>query len=153
MKWEEMTRAQRRVAVAKDVIKAVKAKKFNVLAFNAYIEGDMPIEAGRERQWAKTSLKQARCTVCARGGMMLCKVAKYNNFEIPSESSGLYAGGAETTLALSDCFTEKQLLDIEHAFENCWCDIEDDADRLTAIMQNIIDHNGTFKPSVQYVMS
>lgn len=81
---------------------------------------------------------------------------------------------------LNDCFTPEELRFIEAAFEmtnshyklhfnryllleeednfldacmKFGADFEDPADRLLAIMQNIVDHKGEFKPKVRYEIS
>lgn len=161
-----MTRAERRVAIATDVIKAINAKRFGKIAAGVgyvrklkdpYFDG-VPHTIDQE----VASDLMPRCTVCARGAMMLCRISKYNGIEIVTDYS---VDDRDTSKALKDAFSVDQLSEIEQAFEStpseysgvthaeCFgASFEDDEDRLIAIMQNIIDHNGTFRPKVQYEM-
>ena len=88
--------------------------------------------------------------------MLLCKVAKYNNYDFLIFGEGYMIGSHDTTMALKDAFSETELELIERAFERNYSYFswgpDNDADRLLAIMQNIVDHNGKFKPSVEYVV-
>jgi hypothetical protein len=154
-KWEEMTRAERRVAVAKDVIKAINAGRFITASCTGYVverEQHVPFTENTQ-SWARKALK-SKCAVCARGAMMLCKVANYNNYTVDSEYAAELdvwgVGQTDTTAALKDCFRIEQLAHIESAFENGWSEIDDDESRLMAIMQCIIDHKGTFKADAEY---
>lgn len=157
--YDKMTRAERRVAIAKDVIKHIKAQQLRVRGGYGYCVHD-DHSAGLVRAFSKGKTDResvdrlkGECTVCARGAMMLCKVAKFNHYDMHNLS---YISQHMTTEALQDAFSENQLNSIEAAFEcngdgDSWYElIENDEDRLLAIMQNIVDHNGTFKPQVAY---
>lgn len=158
--YDKMTRAERRVAIAKDVIKHIKAQQLKVKTSYGYVkhpQGMAALEhiaksAYNDKDLAN-KLKQ-ECGVCARGAMMLCKVAKFNNYNFDIQNYG-YLGGWDTFEALRDAFSMDQLDAIERAFEgtdleSVFVHIQDPSDRLLAIMQNIVDHNGTFKPQVAY---
>lgn len=168
-----MTRKEKKVAIAKDVIANIHMKKLNVKANNGYVESsDKDLEYDKDilcqylpsEQVAE--LLKPSCQICARGAMMICKVAKFDNFDL-----GRYSLEEElsTTEALKDAFSEEELGQIEAAFElwgpgspmgehkrlsheelENWESIEKDEDRLLAIMQNIVDHGGEFKPEVKY---
>jgi hypothetical protein len=158
--YDKMTRAERRVAIAKDVIKHIQAKRLKVKSSYGYVVHDKGwdeltgvIETEGKATKVAEKLKE-ECTVCARGAMMLCKVSKYNHYEF---EKGWGISCASTTDALKDAFSEEQLNLIEDAFELCgvsqdsWLrQILDAEDRLLAIMQNIVDHNGSFKPNAAY---
>lgn len=166
-KWEEMSRAERRVAVAKDVIKAIHAGKVRA-GHSGYVTPQQcdsdsgykaiaPREGEDDKKWANRLLGES-CTVCARGAMMLCKVAKHDGFDLSSLEMfhpWSSVGREHTNQALSDCFTVGQLRLIEECYEGwdedrAWVENHRDPEsRLIAIMQNIIDH-GTLKPKVRY---
>lgn len=154
-----MTRNQRKVAIAQDVIKQLHVLK--IKRNNGYVVPDEDfnleslLEFGVTPQQIAQKAKQT-CTLCARGAMMLCKVDKFNNFGF--EDLGCFGDISDdtTTEALEDAFTDEELSEIEHCFESAWTswsEIKDDKDRLQAIMTNIIDHKGVFKPEVEYTVS
>ena len=130
---------------------------------------------------AAVELLQQKCEVCAQGALLLCRIDRFNklgpqdislSYEYWDQRYCISCGNKDTIRGLDGIFTKKQLDLIETAFENTpsiveedydeddvippevafGANFEDDADRLVAIMQNIIDHNGTFKPQVQYEM-
>ena len=147
-KWEKMSRAERRVAVAKDVIIRINAGRMQA-GHGGYISG--PGHGGGVLSKSRANRLAKECVVCARGGLMLAKVAKFNCAVYVGELNDSFS----TARNLADCFTEAQLWSIESAYE-CYnwmspmSDIADPNDRLLAICQNIIDHKGTFKPMVEY---
>ena len=156
-KWEEMTRAERRVEVAKDVIRTIKAGKL-VAGHEGYVDSRSiaPKEKEDDRAWARRLMSENKCTVCARGAMMLCKVAKHDGFDVkrirPNYFGELEIGQDDTSQALSDCFSDHQLSLIECAYEwwgewefDAWCDLPAN-ERMIKIMKNIIANEGTFKP-------
>ena len=159
--YDKMTRAERRVAIAKDVIKHIKARQLRVRSCYGYVvhaagwDGINEAVEGSEKASEVAEKLKGECTVCARGAMMLCKVSKFNHYEF---ERGRGISSVSTTDALKDAFSERQLNEIEDAFElngdhyvSSWFrEIPDASDRLLAIMQNIVDHNGTFKPQVAY---
>jgi hypothetical protein len=168
-----LPKADRRVAIAKDVIAQIRAKKYVGLqgtyvnsakldeflqASNAFVESDKMIK------------ELGKCEVCARGAMFLSRMKK-----CPEKVSQLSFAEdldsfAEIEKEYDYEFSASQLDAIESAFEgnemgelyknedveyieDCvsFCEeVKDDNDRLLMIMQNIIDHNGTFVPSVKY---
>lgn len=153
MDYKKMTRAQRKVAIAKEVISNINIMK--IRAHHAYVSDSDSIPIQKTSQQVAEKAKK-KCTVCARGAMLLCKVAKYNNYDFLIFGEGYMIGSHDTTMALKDAFSETELELIERAFErnysySSWGP-DNDADRLLAIMQNIVDHNGKFKPSVEYVV-
>jgi DNA polymerase III delta prime subunit len=167
--YDKMTRAERRVAIAKDVIKHIKAERLRVQSSYGYVVHDIGwneltevIETEGKATKVAEKLKN-ECTVCARGAMMLCKVAKYNHYEF---EKGWGISSESTTHALKDAFSEEQLNLIENAFElngyignlsekaewlyEWLYEFSNAEDRLLAIMQNIVDPNGSFKPNAAY---
>ena len=160
--WGKMTNAQKRVEIAKDVIKQIHAKLYRVGEsgfislgpndFSADVQGDQVVDHLDE-------VNPGNCGVCALGGLMLSRIRFENNLAIRE----LGLSGRDIRFALGDIFTRKMLSSIEAAFE-AWFDSFWDAerdfhdshgnheDRLIAIMQNIIDHRGTFKSEVLYTV-
>jgi len=154
--YDEMSRKERKVAIARDVIANLNALK--IKRNSGYVVGgmDYDIESllsfGVTPQQISQKLKK-ECTLCARGAMMLCKVDKFNHFNFEGVDNLGDIDNNNTTDALQDAFTDYELDNIEEAFEGYWSDVDDDNDRLRAIMQNIIDHKGDFKPEVEYTVS
>jgi len=185
-KWNELTRKERCVELAKDVIKHIGAGNLTVMRGQGYIEpksqGDGDDDWGMDYQNIKVDkpmtkdtikLLQSHCTVCARGALLISRVDKFNTltpldlgFE-KYDSTFYGVSCSDTTDGLQGSFTDQELDDIETAFEfnSCYgkprktellayfasC-FKDDGDRLLAIMQNIVDHKGTFKPEVLYTI-
>lgn len=166
-KYKAMSKQERRVAIAKDVIAAIHAKAFMAIKTGAYVFTDKDYEL-LDQQTAKEIMPA--CSVCARGAMLMCRIAKYNHAEVIG-----YVTQSDTRDALADAFTPAQLDLIEAAFERRDCrgadwgttetlrrrfesafdfgrDHSESEDRLLAIMQNIVDHDGEFKPKVRYVV-
>jgi hypothetical protein len=175
--WEEMTRSERKVAVAKDVRAHILAKSFKVTPgtyLNVYKDLDELPDSQSQAQ-CLLSTKINKCEACARGAMMLVKVAKWNHWD---GNFDFRIDNYKTFKALEDAFTEEELNLIECIFERscnfmdseeeCYFDNEDGVfaerygaspikwgpnkpdDRLLCIMQSIIDHDGEFKPEVEY---
>lgn len=169
-KWKEMTKSERRVAVAKDVINQLYANKFIVETGIYFQVRNEKLEDKYYYANPETNQKDIQCLlskgtkvcyVCARGAMMVSKIDKFNNSHIE-----FFGSSSSTTEALKDCFTEKQLLLIEACFERTSSFLNkydkeirefyenwgpnNPEDRLMCIMQNIIDHKGVFKPKVKY---
>lgn len=172
--WEEMTRSERKVAVAKDVKAHILAKSFKVTP-GTYLGVNKDVEELPNSQLQAQCLlsaKKDKCEACARGAMMLCKVAKWNNWD---GSFAWYIDDWRTADALEDAFNKEELDLIECFFErSCefmgdeYSDVDEESfieeygasplkwgpnkpdDRLLCIMQSIIDHGGDFKPEVEY---
>jgi hypothetical protein len=152
--WQQMTRRERRIAVAKDVVADILAARYEVRQGYSYVRSDAAPETLDGQEWAE---QLGYCTVCARGALMVTKLRNYDNWKAddvigrPPSFTHTRVEPVETTLALHDCFSEAQLLVIERYFErDQWSDTHCADDRLLAIMQNIVDHDGRFVPSVEY---
>ncbi len=167
--YEEMTITERKIAICKDVIAQINLGDMDVEEGSAYLYGDVPSslqgiginhhitkEQGREIQKS--------CEMCARGALMIAKVAKFNevslgNLGISDECKDIFnATASVTSSVLSEAFTKMELDYIEAVFEGYqsrpigrrfYEDHENPKDRLIAICQNIIDY-GEFKPSIRY---
>lgn len=138
-KFENMTKAEQRVAIAKDVQKQIYIGR--VKATHGVYVGCLRITGDAE--------PGENCTACALGALFVSKY-ELSNGEWPDDM-----GQGELRMALHPYFTIFQLCEIEDAFEQKyprWSDLDDPEDCMIAIFQNIIDHDGTFKPSVEYEM-
>ena len=169
--YKQMSRKEKKIAIAKDVIANIHLKNLNIQSGNAYmdsgeiyVEDDLEVLCKYLPSEKVAELLRPKCEFCALGAMMICKVAKFNNYEFNHNS---YIDRDTTTEALKDAFSEDELEDIEAAFElwsdrsgrvislpdniiKNWESIKNAEDRLLAIMQSIIDHNGVFRPEVKY---
>ena len=147
-----------RVAVAKDVIKWIRAGKLRARQ-GAYVWGP------RLHDCSPTLDSIARnCHLCAMGAVLLSAFNKFDGqgfaeiISLANDDDSV--GGGNVVFQLGGLFSESQLRLMEAAFEGCHSDrsatwkfhlsIHDDNDRLMAIMQNVVDHGGTFRPEVLY---
>ena len=104
--------------------------------------------------------------MCARGALMLARIDKYNSITWGQTGRLIHIGSTTTSDVLSDAFGVHQLHLIECAFERSSAflnrsragvdayrfgsDFPDPNLRMMAICQNIIDHDGEFRPRVRY---
>jgi hypothetical protein len=172
----KMTKAEARVAIAKDALAQLRANKY-LAEEGAYVSftNSLPIneddEKSMDQQLCKLLPKAGSCTVCARGALFLSTIRKFNHFTV----ADLLENGGDATCAIHDTlrpvedryFTNHQLALIEHAFEGqeignitfslCSEEMEncelffkhydcDDDLRLENILKNIIRNKGTFVP-------
>lgn len=177
-KWEDCTPAERRVLIAKDALDSVVAGKYRCIGTGYYIDSKgMKLKLPKPDTVARKShceMIGRTCTMCARGALLLSRAVRFNQlklFELGLHGNKkLVAWCRNTHEGLDGAFTNKQLSLIEAAFEANYTfaeeegyseavsrqaeqfgdDHPDHANRLIAILQNIIDHNGTFKPAVRY---
>lgn len=166
MDYSEMTPEQKRMAIAKDVITHVRTERLRPQC-GAYLlwNDDFRVDVIDKGNAAEV---MQHCTVCAKGAMVLTRIDRFNSLTLPASGRIFNADCVES---LDDIFDEWQLELIEAAFE---CAAQRDleyeellevaaemqaavafgelhetpTDRLVAIMQNIIDNNGTFSPPV-----
>jgi hypothetical protein len=173
---KKLTKTEMRVAIAKDVIAQIKAKKYNPTQGTWVDDENQSYE-----QWLYDNARDCKvdvrdytnnikkCNVCALGSLFVSAVNKYNNVygTYWSLSSGEVFNTNETRNynPLLRYFTIKQIRLIEYTFEGgmgavCFDDdhpmvnkayafysrYPDSKDRLLAIMKNIVKNNGTFKP-------
>ena len=170
--FKRMSKAQKRVAVAKDVIASIKAKQL-VAKARTYIDVKAEGKDGYDNNTFKhpdfqTALAMGQqCTACALGGLFVCAV-KFEN-KIATEDANDNIDQPDLHDYLQHLFPYEQLQLIEIAFEQSWGipgfdngdDVPDkwktavafgqkhptdDAARMTAIMRNIIRNEGTFIP-------
>ena len=171
MKTKRLTNPEKRVLIAKDVIKLIKADKIIIKRGRYFYTGLTPTYKGKQLKDILPKIK--KCEVCALGGLFYSYVSKYNNYEINYD--GLrYIDEMDDEMRdlLKDIFSVKQLRLIECAFEMIdvenacksegysWKTIQrakdyreyydlqfkkDDDQALIHIMKNIISNKGVFK--------
>jgi len=136
-KFDRMTKPQQRVAIAKDVIKQIHA---------GIIEASKGFYLKKVEHCGRPAPGEP-CRACAVGALFVAKYNLSNGRWIKDTDSFNYSNW------LYPYFSNKQTSNIEHAFEYTWFDeIPNHEDRMIMIMQNIIDHDGTFLPNVKYEM-
>lgn len=145
-------KAKERVAIAKDALAWVQAGAL-VPASNVYV---IPVSTGVRLFLTGDSNKQLRdvvlgpCRVCAKGALFLAKAVRFDNVSIEDYNR------CNWEEPLLEHFDIEQLSLIERWFEG-WSSLGNDAwtfrwhhpdntERMTLILQNIIDHDGTFDP-------
>lgn len=176
-RWRTLTRAERKVEIAKDVIKHIQAENLNIRAGWGYVVPDTPtarndlrdrVDARSELDSEACDLVRKSCAMCARGALLISRVDVGNKLGWSDIGNG-HAIACHTVRGLKDSFTISELKLIEAAFERndryapqtTRRDLKinarefgnghaDSSDRLLAIMQNIVDHDGEFKPEVLY---
>jgi hypothetical protein len=173
--FDKLPPARKRVAIARDVIEQLDAKKYIAeegsyvvphnfgkkhLAGNRYFPESAKNKSLKE--YFCDSKKKA-CQVCAKGSLFLSYVSKVNDFKV-GQNMWLDDRDTDAYKKLSEVFSSPQLELIEGVFENYQnrtnIDLnqfyrqndlnyfEDDyADKcLRVICKNIIKNRGTFKP-------
>lgn len=167
----KMKPAERRVEIAKDVISRIKAGTF-VAHHGVYIKNEkLENDECSENAVCKTDIflkDLGKCEVCARGALLLSRLIinphTIRKIDLLGEIESYNEYGSSWDEEYD--FNRFQLETIETAFEGRelgdlpWDHVEEciefckgvksPEDRLLMIMQNIIDHNGTFVPSVKY---
>jgi hypothetical protein len=168
---KKLTKAQMRVAVARDVIKRIRARSIKPTS-GLYLNTSFHLDISRN-DVSKQIIEQLpkKCEACAIGGMFLSSLRLYNKYK---PNKYLLTGNANDTLGpvstlissvsmredqLKKYFTDKQLGLIENVFEtthninhqriNVFLEKHNKSSRavlLIAIMKNIIKNKGTFKP-------
>ena len=152
--YKKMTRAERRVAICKDVIKQLDAGRY--IARSVYLK---VTKGGSELTETKDNpISDKTCYLCGKGAMFVSKVSKFNGVEpfVPDSTKH-----SDVLKGVSDAFSRDQMDNIERLFEGYfssitllgddygdwlnWKDISKD-ERLRIICQNIIDNEGTLKP-------
>jgi hypothetical protein len=141
--------ASKRVAVATDVIKQIRDRKY-VATEGSYLtfEGQ-EFDDSRDLKLAEriSEIEGPNCHVCALGSMILSKTRLFG-----SKISVWNADSRDGIFRdLKKLFGEKQLTLIEDTFDGCsyshyMYEYPDDNERLIAIMGNVVANKGTFVP-------
>ncbi len=156
MSRAKMGEAELRVAVAKDVLKQVQAKKY-VATKGVYIN-TKSFKPNCELQPQLISKKAPVCEVCGIGSAFLSLVRLDNAFKAQDEAGFVYENDMRDRL--KKVFFVEQLWLIEDNFERQAnekdrkdLDINHDEDKptdiLIKIMKNIIKNKGTYKPRIK----
>ncbi len=142
---DSLPKNKARVEIAKDVIAGLEVGKLRATNGTYFTLPDMDYQRDLRDQIGETAVP---CSVCALGAMFVADVARRNN----------HKGGMGTPNGpdsrdgfdrLKDFFLETEINLIERVFEWDWDRYgfpEDATDCMRAIMQNIIDNDGEFKP-------
>lgn len=171
--FAKMSKSEKRVAIARDVIAQLDVKKLVAQSGTWLTSGGdddfIPTYSGDD-ELQKVFSKVESCTGCALGGMFLCAVQKADNLKIKNLSAyneeqdyNIPVEGTDLMKYLKKFFDNDQLELIENHFENGMGsigvhipkhklfapDVTEDEMRMRLIMQNIIVNKGTFKPEVQ----
>lgn len=159
-----MTKAEKRVAVAKDVIAQLNRGKLTATTGLYFKAKSCNKDFTGEVELQKVLKHIPKCEVCAKGALFVGMINKYNDFKLNLKYD---YGNDEINDEVNDSlypklktlFSGKQLRLIEAYFEG-WnkFDIENTHNfyeknpnakkRMILIMENIIKNNGTFKPSL-----
>lgn len=148
-----LTSAQARVRIAQDVIECLDAEKITPAHVYCAVKSPSIAESFRD-----VLRRATQCRVCALGACFLAVVARGFN---PKTRRGQFNpdeaypdGGVRD--ALGDYFGLADLSAIEQAYESftdkgfhSWRDkYPADGVRMRLIMENIVKHEGTFRPGV-----
>lgn len=173
-KFENQSASEKRVSIAKDVLKQILQEKI-IVQRGDYIDFTFNKPCGVDTRLLESIKKAESCTVCAIGATLISLLNKSGS-DIPRNKVDLYQpkySSKEVKKHLS-VFGPKQLYMIEYAFEGrgqtsvakhfygykavglpsstfeklakYLVTYASDRERLVAIMQNIIENKGTFNP-------
>lgn len=156
-----------RVAIAKDVLARLDQMFIQTGRYIAVVNNRFRVSPGQELQPIVDQL-EANCRVCALGGMLLSFIRLFDKIKSDDIESNLFncATPTEVYEPLSEVFEDEQLVLIEAAFEKrdglpsmynytegflrpavkFGYQYDDPKDRLKAIMENIVENDGEFKP-------
>lgn len=169
--FDRMSPKNRRIRVAEDTITTIEAKMTVPQAgCFLYSFSSGASFANRPAGVIHNLESGIHCQACAIGSMAVAACQRFNGHTSGDLEDSAYE---DLRTALEGVFFRKQLMMIECAFERTgapakgygykWEDGDmatlfgkqhpDPYDRLLAIMQNIIDNDGTFVPSQEYVVS
>ena len=168
-RFEEMPPNRKRIAIARDVIKmlqegGLKARSGTYLSVPKDLRVKLYDDIDSDDKQLQEIFCETTCTVCGIGAAFVAGVMRAN--ECTFGDTGRYLGNDDYMREyLSEWFEPSQIRTIECAFESdagfrgheaSWDEAEDAADfgakfktdraRLIAIMENIIENDGTFSP-------
>jgi hypothetical protein len=168
--FSKMTKAEKRVAIAKDVLIQIK-KGISIPTTDNYFGGlsGKICNLTYEKEELQNILPESKCEVCAKGALFIADILRRDNFQI-DRNTNIYGGTIHKRL--TDIFTRNQLDLIETAFEKNVIEDENkylvinyvertevakaairfgrryttEKNRLIGIMNNIIKNKGIFIP-------
>ncbi len=153
----KMSKARRKVALARDVLKQLAAKKITSEGAGYFgFSDDTDKTVISPKQQLKTFSKKKECRVCALGALFKCKLDMVNNLTIGDLCDGkefetinhIYADHNDITKYLLNVFSIDEMYEIENFFENSyrWAPSARRDERMRLIMENIIIGKGKFDP-------
>jgi len=161
--FHKMSKKQKRIAIAKDVLLQIKKKTY-VGYQGSYIQGlDSDLDSTELQECLLTDAPE--CRVCGLGSAFLSLARLGNKVEIPIDDTG----SRDYHYTLDPIFGKKQRELIEATFEGWGLDSSymddpindnpinyrhmkfynkyiDDTERLAAIFRNVVKNDGIFKP-------
>lgn len=158
-KFNALTKPEKRIAIARDVLAQIAAEKIEVEG-GSYFQLDLPVTCKFTEDTDLQSLlpKARECTVCAKGALFFAHVGIADKVTVGYQRyrSSVCLDEVDVCSPLLAYFTQSQLDAIEGCFEGGmngegdeWNYLFPDATtRLRAICENIITHEGKFKPRV-----
>jgi len=155
-KWAKMTKRERLVAVAKDVLYRLDMGAFRAKT-GTYLRDDghtyTPIR-GNLGDDARDKLAKQPCVGCAKGALLYSSIMLHNQVKMGQLDGWkpYHTGKAQLNVTSNICVNNlkdvascRTLNAIEDVFEYDWLDdYEIDNDRLRAIMETIILNKGFF---------
>jgi hypothetical protein len=146
-KYAAMSRAEKRVAIAKDVIRAIHGKQL-IPTHGEYFSLGEPVDSHPEDHASLQELLPSlpACNVCAKGAILVCAVARQNKVTFGEAVDWTNFRAEILSRYLGGVFTPNQLNLIEDAFETAYNgDQEDTNVTMLRIMKNIVKNGGTLK--------
>lgn len=164
--FSKMTKPQKRVEVAKDLIDRIKLKQLIPQTQRMVVVETDFNDSNSSIKDTLNSCDITICNVCAKGGLFMSYIGRVNKMKFSDIEDDNDVDGVEHKQLLK-IFTVRQLALIELVFENdqylytdkdgkglsfdylkaskFYDKYENEDERLIAIAQNIIDNKGTFK--------
>lgn len=117
--FSKMSKANQRVAIAKDVIMTIKAKKIKISQGSYVTNDELSEEIGNYEKPVELQKLLAKvdepCEVCAKGAMFICDIMRRNDFKVSDNTN--IEDERIISKRLSQYFPQQQLDLIECAFE------------------------------------
>lgn len=154
-RFKKLTKAEKRVVIARDVIAQLDLKRLKA-RHNTYVDlVGSPAEIQSDSVQVCDLTVGRKCEVCALGAMFVTAVERADRLTVADTSHGWgYGelegiGGEDCYHYLSRFFSHGQLALIENAFEgfneNAFAAVaRSPSARMRLVMQNIIDNGGKF---------
>lgn len=142
-RFEKLPVARKRVAIARDVLAALRAKRL-IAKQGTYLRvGDFDPTLHSNASLADMVGGDETCTVCVKGSVFVC--AAKRGFDITFKNAYDTWEGEQMSATLGGVFSAKQLNTMERAFEDCG-DAEVAEEMLGDVMRNVVRNDGRFKP-------
>lgn len=162
--FQNLSDAKKRVAIAKDALEQVLAKKYKVKTgqYVTFLGSGSPVAKSEELDVpVACNLQDVKCQVCARGALFVSALRKDASIGPEYISNDENLGNDDIQMTEDQYFSREQLDLIESAFEvDQFCDdapeemamaaelygrsLGNKDERLVAILKNIIRNKGEF---------